>query len=50
MKLRVALVLGVLLPLALFGARKEKMTWEKHWQAGMELYKDESVTASVELE
>lgn len=40
MKLRILVVLGVLIPLALFGARKTKPAWEQAWQEGMELYKE----------
>lgn len=39
MKVRVLVVLGILFPLILFGARKEKPAWEKAWQEGMALYK-----------
>ena len=39
MKIRVLVVLGILFPLFLFGARKEKPAWEKAWQEGMSLYK-----------
>jgi tetratricopeptide (TPR) repeat protein len=39
MRFRLFLLLGVLVPLCLFGARKEKNPWEKAWQQGMERYK-----------
>lgn len=39
MKARILLILGILFPLLLFGARKEKAAWEKAWQEGMDLYK-----------